>query len=901
LVRIAWGESGRQCRERRITLSDQKTELPGSDDAEYLESEALPRLSPLLTRVITVCLVLAVSLALTAFVVTNELATVMVAGAAAVGGVLLYGAMRGLLGRDKGAALFAQSLLDSAPEAYLITRRGGTLVYCNRAYRQLLRVLGFGQPVTLERALAGRTEAAQPLFRLARAARRGLQVREELPVRARDGGLNWFWVEVQPLEGAEGRVSWRIVDASAHRDAGAEKAELDQRVERLRSRLDTMPLGVFTMTSEGRVEYVNASLEQDLGYEPGGLAGISEPVSVREVFFRGETLLPGEDRDRDRVPEGRWHPMRLRTRRGEAVPVHILMTPFGGEAEHGGGWLCVVSPDARATGGAHPQECETVPGADALAPFASFFESAPVAILLTDFEGRIVQANQAAERLTGCKVVPGSGLADLFADDHRGALGGLLESLAQGESAAEPLEARLSGDGRTALVHASLTPGGPGRPAGAMLYLVDITEQRNLEMQFAQSQKMQAVGQLAGGIAHDFNNLLTAIIGFSDLLLARHRVGDPSFKDLNHIKQNATRAANLTRQLLAFSRQQTLRPQVIQLTDALADLSILLRRLLGERIKLEMVHGRDLGLVKVDRGQLEQVIINLAVNARDAMPEGGRLTIRTGNVQSDGTPLPEGPVLPRGDYVAIEVSDTGTGMSEDVLGKIFEPFFTTKGVGEGTGLGLSTVYGIVEQTGGFIFPESRLGRGTTFRIYLPRLAAEAAEAPAAQEEAERPARDLTGRETILLVEDEDTVRTFAARALKSRGYDVIEAPNGEDALRLVESHENGIDLLVTDVVMPVMDGPALVKKIREKDAGMPIVYMSGYAETSFRKDMESSEDVHFLPKPFTLKQLLSAVKEAASGTRYDGGEDKGRDEAPKKGRAGPNARRGKRERASARV
>ncbi len=325
--------------------------------------------------------------------------------------------------------------------------------------------------------------------------------------------------------------------------------------------------------------------------------------------------------------------------------------------------------------------------------------------------------------------------------------------------------------------------------------------------------------------------------------------------------------------MLAFSRQQTLRPQVIQLTDALADLSILLRRLLGERIKLEMVHGRDLGLVKVDRGQLEQVIINLAVNARDAMRDGGTLTIRTANVESEGTPLSEGPVIPKGDYIAIEVSDTGVVMSEEVLSKIFEPFFTTKGVGEGTGLGLSTVYGIVEQTGGFIFPESKMGHGTTFRIYLPRHAQAAEEAPAAQEEGERPGRDLTGRETILLVEDEDTVRTFAARALKSRGYHVLEAPNGEDALNVMEGHESGIDLLVTDVVMPVMDGPALVKKIRERDGDLPIVFMSGYAETGFRKDMENSRDVHFLPKPFTLKQLLSAVKEAAKGA--DSGKERG--------------------------
>ncbi|MDO9126157.1 MAG: ATP-binding protein, partial [Parvibaculum sp.] len=386
----------------------------------------------------------------------------------------------------------------------------------------------------------------------------------------------------------------------------------------------------------------------------------------------------------------------------------------------------------------------------------------------------------------------------------------------------------------------------------------------SLELQFAQSQKMQAVGQLAGGVAHDFNNLLTAIIGFCDLLLARHQAGDPSFADVVQIKQNANRAANLTRQLLAFSRRQTLRPKVLSLTDAVAELQNLLARLLTEKVELKIVHGRDLGLVKVDQNQLEQVIINLAVNARDAMPDGGRLTIRTANVSEADSRALDHPLMPHGEYLLIEVADTGSGIPKENLGKIFEPFYTTKDPSKGTGLGLSTVYGIVKQTGGFIFPYSTVGKGTTFRIYLPRYVETAAdrvaeEAAAAATRVE-PA-DLTGKGTILLVEDEDAVRTFAARALQTRGYDVLQAESGEAALAVVEQFEGRIDCVVSDVVMPNMDGPTMAKALRGMLPDTPIIFVSGYAEDAFAKSLDPEQEFHFLPKPFSLKQLAAAVKE----------------------------------------
>ena len=345
----------------------------------------------------------------------------------------------------------------------------------------------------------------------------------------------------------------------------------------------------------------------------------------------------------------------------------------------------------------------------------------------------------------------------------------------------------------------------------------------------------------------------------------RHSAGDPSFAEINEVRQNSVRAAGLVRQLLAFSRQQTLQPKVLSLSETLTELSLLLRRLVGERIHLKVEHMPDLWPVKADEGQISNAIMNLVVNSRDAMPpEGGAVTIRTSNVTlTTAKPIGTG-LMPAGDYVLIEVSDTGSGIPKENLTKIFEPFFTTKPVGQGTGLGLSTVYGVVKQTGGFITVDSDTGRGAIFSIYLPRHAA--SEAPAEVAEVDRGSpRDVTGQDTILLVEDEDAVRSFAARALKMRGYTVLEASGGETALEIVRRHEGPIDLLVTDVVMPNMDGPTLVRAARRIRPEMRIIFMSGYAEDAFRRNEEKAEELHFLPKPFGLKQLVAKVKEVLSG------------------------------------
>ncbi|MEA2944533.1 MAG: two-component system, cell cycle sensor histidine kinase and response regulator CckA, partial [Bradyrhizobium sp.] len=401
-----------------------------------------------------------------------------------------------------------------------------------------------------------------------------------------------------------------------------------------------------------------------------------------------------------------------------------------------------------------------------------------------------------------------------------------------------------------------------------IVYMLETTERRTLENQINQSQKMDMVGQLAGGIAHDFNNVLSAIMMANDFLLNAHKPTDPSFQDIMQIKQNATRAATLVRQLLAFSRRQTLRPQVLDLGDALSDLTMLLRRLIGEKVSFPgVVHGRDLWPVKADVSQFEQVIVNLAVNARDAMPDGGTLTIRTANVAAQEAEKLSYKGMPAADYVRIDVTDTGTGIPVDIVDKIFEPFFSTKEVGKGTGLGLSTVYGIVKQTGGFIYVDSEPGRGTSFRIFLPRHHPEQElqpDAGAAKEAPTEPKRaaDLTGQGTILLVEDEDGLRSLNARGLRSRGYSVIEASNGIEAMEALEQKNGAVDLVVSDVVMPEMDGPALLKAMRARNPDLKIIFVSGYAEDAFDKSvLRDDEQFAFLPKPFALSALVEKVKQ----------------------------------------
>ena len=489
----------------------------------------------------------------------------------------------------------------------------------------------------------------------------------------------------------------------------------------------------------------------------------------------------------------------------------------------------------------------------------------PIGLALVDGDGRFLTMNQAFCQAAGIKgsampVYPG----DLVVKEDKAAVADAVRRNARGPAMSGDLAVRLARQPAEPIALTIAGLRGLGDSA-VLLLLKDNSEEAKLKRQVAQATKMQVVGQLAGGVAHDFNNILTAMIGHCDLMLMRHTPGDIDYDDIQQIKSNSNRAAGLTRQLLAFSRQQTLRPQVLQLPDVVSEVSHLLKRLLGETVELVAKHGRNLGPIRADPGQLEQVIINLSVNARDAMAPkgGGTLTIQTYSVKADQVAELGSDILPVADYSALSVTDTGTGIAPSVLGKIFEPFFTTKEVGKGTGLGLSTVYGIVKQSGGFIFADSKIDEGTRFVIYLPVHREEVA-ASRTRTSAKAKKDELWGSGTVLLVEDEPTVRSVAERALARHGYTVVTADNGEDALAILGSGEK-IDLLISDVVMPGMDGPTMVREALKSWPDLKILFMSGYAEEQLRKSIDI-ENVNFLPKPFSVTDLAEAARRAV-GTK----------------------------------
>ena len=488
----------------------------------------------------------------------------------------------------------------------------------------------------------------------------------------------------------------------------------------------------------------------------------------------------------------------------------------------------------------------------------------PLGLAMTDRDGRFLFANNAFLRAIdqekdGLPQFP----SDLVVREDKAVLADAVRRFGRGSGSSGDMAVRLrsAADEPVSLGLAGVR--GLGE-ASVLLSLADSTEETRLKRQVAQATKMQAVGQLAGGVAHDFNNVLTAIIGYCDLMLLRHTPGDSDYDDIQQIRANSNRAASLTRQLLAFSRQQTLRPEVLQLPDVVSEVSQLLKRLMGEKIAFTVRHDRDLGMVRADPQQLEQVIVNLAVNARDAIHSRGdgtgKLTLSTRRISAPEIRKMGSDILPPADYTMLIVQDDGSGVPADKIGKIFEPFFTTKEQGKGTGLGLSTVYGIVKQSGGFIFCDNVAGpggkpAGARFTVYLPVYNGDMP--PPAKQIAEAPASEWSGGGRLLLVEDEDMVRAVAERALTRAGYQVTTAADGEEGLAEI-ANGGAFDLVVSDVVMPGMDGPAMAREIRRLKPAMPILFMSGYAEEQLRRDIDI-ENMFFIPKPFSVAEIGQKV------------------------------------------
>jgi two-component system cell cycle sensor histidine kinase/response regulator CckA len=762
--------------------------------------------------------------------------------------------------------------LSDSDESLFLTNEKGRIIFESAAFRNLISdvnsgdLMGFSNLGSFAELVAPKSE--QSFNRLRSNAAIGKRDAGEVELKTGNQASRYWRLSVDPVGTIPGLNLWTAINITSHRRHEQEKEAQDAVVADL---LDHLPVGFFSADEDGSINYMNDVLANWLGVDGGRHPGKGgqklQFADFVSLGHDGEIMAPVETDS-----TGMHGSLRLIGEDGEAFTAYLIQSQkesSGGDFEYSRS-IVLREPFTPVV--------DDGTGAAILRRIPWVFTDSPVGIVLVDLEGMVTDCNRSFLKTLGLHRdgVVGFPVGDRINKEDRDNADAALSKVVMGIMPATLLEVRVPISGEreiTASLYVSPIEDADGEIAGLVLHMIDTTERKNLEVQFNQAQKMQAVGQLAGGVAHDFNNLLTAMGGFCDLLLSRHGPDDPSFPDIMQIKQNANRAGNLVRQLLAFSRRQTLQPKIFSITDALNDLSTMLRRLLGENVELELVHGENVDLIRTDPGQFDQVIMNLAVNARDAMKVGGTITITTDQVTVETSVQRGHEVMPAGEYIRINVADTGSGIAKEDLTRIFEPFFSTKGVGEGTGLGLATVYGIVRQSDGYIFVDSALGEGTTFSIYLPAFSAAEATAFGAEisevgksDEFVADERDLSGEATVLLVEDEDAVRVFGSRALTNKGYRVLEAMDGEHALDVINEFDNPIDLIITDVMMPGMDGHTLVRLVQEELPDIKVILMSGYAEDAIPGEIEEDSSLHFLPKPFSLQELAGKVKEVMGGS-----------------------------------
>ncbi len=755
-----------------------------------------------------------------------------------------------------GQSLLASFNAQAIPSLIVI---GAKPSIANDAYLELARELGVdvvpSAPPTVERLFAKHEKAASAaIYRLHHTNNNNNNGEEIIRTLGQDGEYRSFKVKVTAISNGQ---LWQIHDE-------------DDSVADVVSILDQAPIGLFCVSGDGTILKTNEVLKGWIGFD-----GETSPEHIEDFIENPSALL-----DSPQTP-GRTvrSDTRLLTHKGVVSPV-VLMGSwhqmdsgdiYASVAIYGHSGLGARSQlheqegdlelmeEGEPTSTSQSQAKNTMSQAD--------IENAPFGVVVLDSTdlnaAKVLHANDALRTMSEQNIITDMGFKVLFQDNEASKT-----FIANGINVQEgPVNVSLSGKQARPVDVYFATPNNDG----CAVYIIDVTSRKLLEDELGQSQKMQAIGQLAGGIAHDFNNLLTAIRLNTDELLGRHPIGDPSYPELQKINQTVSRATGLVRKLLAFSRKQTLRTVVLDVSNTLSDITHLLQDVLVERVKLKVIHGRGLMPIQADKGQLETVLMNLCVNARDAMLEksGGTITLQSSKTIDQELAEQGIELRKKGGYVRFDVTDTGTGMDKETQEKIFEPFFTTKEQGKGTGLGLATVYGIVQQSGGHLRVKSKLGVGTTFSVYIPTATGDVKITKPVKPQiaaARVKPSDLAGDGTILFVEDETAVRSIAAKTLRKRGYTVVEAGDGLEALEILESGEHNFDLMISDVVMPGMDGPTLLKKGRELLGDAVIVFISGYAEEEFSELLAEEQDVTFLPKPFTLIQLAAKVKSVLNDT-----------------------------------
>ncbi|WP_074380725.1 hybrid sensor histidine kinase/response regulator [Bartonella doshiae] len=759
---------------------------------------------------------------------------------------------------------FDFSIFNNIDDAVIVSDLSGFVYYANQNYRNILT---YESGASCYVVIANLPGAGALSYRLKVAASRHLAAQEELRVEqplfshSTQKKSIWYNISVQPItKRGKKLLFWRIVDIShlqTHREV------FFSNLQEAINHLDQAPVGFLSVNSQGTVLYANAVFAEwfsiDLANFTVGQYNFDQLFDSIEV-------------------NGTWNDICLQSKKYQSSGYSLPYTfSFCLNSETGvkkilNCFMCASSlleDEAIYRLVIIPRQIQKEEDSDHTklsSVFTEYFNESPFAIAVINQKGQLLHMNHAFSSLTG-SMGKTSYLYDVISHRDCVHLERTLQKTITNKNNPVLIETVLeNNEERHLRLHIMPVPPYHGDTLHDLFIIsvVEITEQKTLEDKMMQSQKMQAVGQLAGGIAHDFNNVLTAILMSCDLLLNTHRSSDPAYADLINIKNNANRAAALVQQLLAFSRKQTLRPEKVDFTEFLSDIRNLILPLLGNNIQLKIIHGRDLWSVEVDQASFQRVIMNLVINARDAMPNGGIVTIATNNITKQQSAEFDNVGFAIGEYIQLTISDTGTGISAAVQEKMFEPFFTTKEVGKGTGLGLSMVYGIIKQTGGYIYCDSREGEGATFHIFLPRYVSEIGNEISQQiikgEEQEKNT-DLTGFATVLLVEDEDAVRMGGVRALQMRGYTVLEAASGVEALTVLKEHKGAVDIIVSDVVMPEMDGPTLLKEVRKSYPDIKFIFVSGYAKDAFAKNLPQDAIFGFLSKPFSLKQLALSVKE----------------------------------------